>query len=115
MADFQGLPLTRIEPQSEEDFEIKLSEYFGETKTLQAFYDKNIHQFTKDEHYKTFFDKLRKIVKKSLKTEKTGLSVPEFRRALNHFTKVIEKEPVEPNEFVQTLESIVFLSANYHT
>ena len=58
MGEFQGLPLARQEPRSNEDFEFKLKGKFDDAKVLLNFFEKNRDKFRKEEHFTKLFLKL---------------------------------------------------------
>ena len=45
MGEFQGLPLARVEPRTNEDFEFKLKAKFEQAKILLNFFETNRDKF----------------------------------------------------------------------
>jgi len=86
MGEFQGLPLARVEPRTNEDFEFKLKAKFEQAKILLNFFETNREKFRQEDHFQVLFAKLA-----SFSIKKEQLHAGQVKLALRDFAKLLEE------------------------
>ena len=109
---FEGKPLIRSEPKTVEEFEKKFqATKFYDSDSLIDFYNKNREHFTQIQY---FYNLLGKLISREKSGSQQQNFVNQIKLLSNDLAKLVQKIPVEPQLFMQTLSYLLQLHQGHN-